>query len=78
MEEDMKPGQIDERINYLVNEFDKFRLATQITATETFLLLQVLELKVKNEIDLKKQEAFIQGGSLGGIMKQVQNMMGGH
>lgn len=47
---------IDERVNQLVKSFDAWRSEQNISVTETFLLLQVLQMKVKKEIDTRATE----------------------
>lgn len=56
-----KAGKIDMRLNELVIKFDRFRIDNEMSVTETFMFVELLRWKVKNEIDNIRQGSFIQG-----------------
>jgi hypothetical protein len=78
MEEKNEPkaGQIDRRIFELVKAFDEFRKDNDITVTETLMLLTVLKMKVKSEIDSRKTQSFMQNFCMNGIMDTMKGILG--
>lgn len=67
----MKENAVDKRINELMKAFQQFRSDNNMTMTETYMFLSILQLKVKNEIDNFKQKSFMQGAGFQSIMEQA-------